>query len=232
MLADVMDVSGRAGALLDDPSNSRFTLAYLMPFIDQCYAELDVMLENAGMQYVEAIAVVNVAAGVSDLASLLADGQPLATMKFPKWVKWKLQGQPDYLYNLSAFANELDEVDTATSVGALQWRFADGALQVTPSVTPMTLKIYFDQQSTDRLDPAQNVIRGTAHILAFAVASEAAGAVKGMENRALGLEAKRKAAWNQFKGVLVKNNQGKQIVAPPMHPRRGVATPYIPAPSS
>lgn len=232
MLADVDDVARRAGALLDDPSNSRFTLAYLMPFIDQCYDELDVDLERAGMQYIESIAVVDVAANITDLSYLLADGMALATMKFPKWVKWKLQGQPDDLYQPSVFVNELAEVDAASSYGALQWRFADGGLQITPSVTPMTLKIYFDEMSTNIIDPAQNVIRGTAHILAASVAAEAAGARKGMENVAKRLDAKHMKLWNAFKSVLVQNNQGKPVTAQPMHPRRGVATPYVQAPSS
>lgn len=232
MLADVDDVIRRAGVLLDDPSNSRFTSAYLMPLVDQCYDELDVDLERCGMQYVQSNATVDIAANISDLSYLLADGQALSTMKFPKWVDWKLQGQPDYMYVPSAHVSKLAYVDNAVSYGALQWTFVDGALQVTSSVTPLTLNIFFDEMSMNVYDPAQNVIRGTAHILAAAVAAEAAGIRKGMENVAKRLDAKHMKLWNAFKSVLVMNNQDKQVTAPPMHPRRVVPTPYVAAPTS
>jgi len=42
MLDDVLDIAQRAGALLDDPSNSRFTVPYLTPYIDQEYDQMDV----------------------------------------------------------------------------------------------------------------------------------------------------------------------------------------------
>ncbi len=233
MLADVNDVAKRAGALLDDPSNSIFTLAYLMPFIDQCYDILDVELERCGMQYIESIAVFNVTAGTTDLSSLLQDGQPLATMKLPKQVKWKLVGEPDYLYRPSTGpVVELDEVDTSQSIGALQWRFGDGALQITPSVVDITLKVYFDQMSTNIYDPSQNVIRGTAHILAAAVAWKADARRKGMENRAKENKAEYVSSLNAFKSVVVQNQQSNPLNAKPMHPRRNVPTPYVPAPSS
>lgn len=230
MLADVQDIIKRTGVLLDDPSNSIYTAAYLMPWIDQVYDVLDVDLENAGMQYIEAIAVVNVNANVTDLSYLLADGQPLATMKFPKRLKWKLQGQPDYLYQDSAFVSELSEVDTATSFGALEYRFAAGAIQITPSIDPLTLKIYYDQISTNVYDPNQNVVRGTGHILAIMTAVAVCGGRKGMEVRKKDLQADYLKAWNSFKSVLVKNNQSKQVTPPQMHPRRRVATPYVAAP--
>jgi hypothetical protein len=184
------------------------------------------------MQYIESIAVFPVTAGTSDLSPLLQDGQPLATMKLPKQIRWKLVGQPDDLYQVSTGpVLELDEVDTAQSVGALQWRFGDGAIQITPSVADMTLKVYFDQMSTNIYDPSQQVIRGTAHILAARVATEVAGARKGMEKRRDTLEKKAFRSWNAFKTLLVKNNQSRPVTAQPIHPRRNVATPYVAAPS-
>lgn len=232
MLADVDDIIKRAGVLLDDPTNSIYTAAYCMPHVDQKYDELDVALENCGMQYIEGIAIFNVNPNVTDLSSFLQDGQALATMKYPKYMKWKLVGQPDYLYQLSEHVSELMEVDTATSYGALQWRFADGGLQITPSINALTLKVYFDQTSTNILDPAQNVIRGTAHILAYDVAISICGVRKGMQDRKKDLKADRDAAWNTFKSVLVKNNQDKPVAARQMHPRRRVGQPYVAAPSS
>jgi hypothetical protein len=232
MLADVNDVAKRAGALLDNPDNSIYTVEYLMPFIDQCYDELDVDLENAGMQYIESIVAFPVDANTSDLTPFMQDGQPLATMKYPKLVKWKLPADPDYLYRTSAFVQELDEVDTAVSYGALQWRFGDGAIQVTPSNTPLILKVYFDQMSTNIYDPTQNVVRGTAHILAARVATAVDEIRPAMQKRALLNAARAKRSWNAFKSLLVKNNQGKQVQAQAMHPRRQVPTPYVPAPTA
>lgn len=230
MLNDVMDVAKRAGAFLDDPSLSIYKLTYLMPFIDQCYEELDVDLERCGMQYVEGIVEFVNPAGTSDLSPLLADGQPLQYMKFPKWVDWKLPGQPDSMYTPSAMVSELQDFDAAT--GAWQWRFGDGGLQVTKAAVDVALRVYFDTMSTTIYDPAQGVIRGTAHILAAAVAREVYSARKGMEKQAARMDLKYKKIWNSFKSVVVMNNQGKQPTAKPMHPRQRVATPYVPAPTS
>lgn len=231
MLADVDDIVKRAGVLLDDPSNSVFTEAYLMPFIDQCYDELDVDLERAGMQYVEAIAVVLNPAGTSDLTPLMQDGAALSSMKFPKRVQWKLPGEPDSLYRPST-GPVVELQDFPAAAGAWEWRFADGALQVTSASIDVTLRIYFDQVSTNMVDPSTGVVRGTAHILAAAVASEVYAARKGMEKQADRLSKKRDKLWNAFKSVLVMNQQSRPTVVPPMHPRLRVATPYVPAPTS
>ena len=232
MLADAGSVARMAGDLLDDPSNSIYTLPYLMPKIDLAYSMLDVELESCGMQYVEAIVVFPVPANTLDLSPLLASGQPLATMKLPTNVKWRLPSEPDYQFKPSSFANMIAEVDTSVSFGALQWAFIGGALQVTPSSADMILKVYFEQMSTSVYDPVQGVVRGTSHILAHDVAILCCGARKGMEKRKVDLKMDRKAAWNQFKNVLTKNNQGKPIVARPLHPRMGVPTPFVPAPTS
>ena len=225
MLADVNDVIKRAQVLLDDPAGSIFSAAYLLPHIDMCYDELDVELENAGMQYIESIAVFDVAAGVSDLSNLLQDGQPLATMKLPKNLRWKLQGQPDSTYSRSAFVSELSDVDPAASIGALEWRFGDGGLQVLPSSVGVTCKLYFDQMSTNVVDGTTGVVRGTAHILALDVAISIDQGRKGMESRLKLNSARRAKAWNGFKDVLTKNNQGKKVEPPRLHPRRSFVAP-------
>lgn len=236
MLENVEDVAKRAAVLLDDPTMSRYTLDYQMPWIDQSYDDLDVSLELAGMQYVEKIAYVTLlpdptlGTTVSDLSYLNAEGQALQFMKFPKDVNWKLVGQPDSQYQASSGpVAQLLHVDTSSSYGALQWKFAQGGLQVTPSVTSMVLEIIYDAMSTDIFDPDQGVIRGTAHILAFDVARAMAEARKGMEARGKQLRADYTRAWNQFKGVLIKNNQSTQQEAQQIHGKRRMGTTYVSA---
>ena len=215
---------------MDDPTMSRYIFTYQQPFIDQCYDVLDNELEAAGMQYIESIAEVLIPAQTSDLGYLNNDGNALETMKYPKSMKWKLDGQPNNMYQPSSGpVQELAEVDNASSFGALQWRNAQGAVQVTPSVTPMWLKIYFDEMSTDIFDPTQQVVRGTGHILAFDVAIELCDARKGMEAKSTMLTKKRAKAWNTFKNSLVKNKQSAQIEAPQIHGKRRMGTPYVPA---
>lgn len=220
MLQDVDDVVKRVGVLLDDPSLSVYTQAYQMPFIDQEYEEMDVELERNGMQYVEAIAVVDVVANTTDLSSLLAPGQPLASMKFPKYIRWKVKGMPDSSYLLSELVEELDEV-TDGSIGAFQWRNASGSIQITPSSVDLTLKIFYELVSTNIFDPAQNVVRGTAHILAARVASEIAYAAGDTAKRGPRLEKKAHKSMNVFLGVLTMRNQQKDILNPRLHGRRG-----------
>jgi hypothetical protein len=214
MLQDAADIVKRVGVLLDDPSNSQYDTDYLMPWIDQEYDILDVDLELLGMQYIESNALVNLTAGQTDLTPLLADGQALATMKVPKKIRWWLTSQPEYTFSESIPTDELDAV-TPQSIGAYQWTFIDGAIAVTPSAVPVTLRIYFDQVSTNIYDPQQNVIRGTAHILALQVAKEVA-TIKGM-SIAASLEMKRMKAWDAFAGVLVKQRQGKRPLIPRIH---------------
>lgn len=229
MLQDVNDVTRRVGVLLDDPTLSRFTAAYQMPFIDQEYDEMDVILERAGMQYIESIVSFDIRGGESDLSSYLADGQPLQYMKYPKRVDWKLPGQEDVYYRTSSLVQELDYVQ-ASNIGARQWRNARGSIQVTPSVGPITLNVYFDTLSTNIYDPNQNVIRGTAHILALRVASTIVQ-TRGDLTKVRGpyLERKANNAWGDFLQVLTLNKQQKNVSARPIHRKRYNSNFYVPA---
>jgi hypothetical protein len=231
VLQNVADIVRRTGALLDDPANTRYTSAWLIPHIDQVFDEMDVDLERLGMQYIEHIAIVDVAANTGDLTYLLADGQALATMKLPKRIRWKLQGQPDTSYSDSAYRDELDEV-AQDSQGALEWVFQQGAIQITPSSAALTLKIYFDAVSTDIYDPAQNVIRGTAHILALRVAAYVASLQNGMGTLQKKLDAKANSAWTSFCKLVTMKQQSKQRVAGSLHPRGRSAGPVPAAPAS
>ena len=224
MLQDVDDIIKRVGVLLDDPSNSVFTRAYLMPLVDQEYDEMDVELERSGMQYIESIAIFPVPALQTDLSSFLGDGQPLSSMKSPKYVKWKLSSQTDEYYRLSNLVEELDEVNIA-NVGAWQWRNANGSIQITPSNQQITLKVYYDTISTNLYDPTQNVIRGTAHILAPRVGAAACAIAGDQVKRGLWLDQKAKRNWNAFLVVLVQQKQQQNISNPPIHGRRGVVGP-------
>lgn len=219
MLQNVADIVRRVGALLDDPANTRYSSDYLMPHIDQIYDEMDVDLERLGMEYLEHIAVVNINSNINDLTYLLADGQPLQSMKLPKEIRWKIQGQPDTSYFPSAYVDELDEVGP-DSEGCLQWTFQQGSIQITPSSVALTLKIYFDAVSTNIYDPAQNVVRGTAHILSTRVAAYVASLQNGMGSLQKKLDVKADKAWTSFCKLVVMNSQSKQRVARSIHRRR------------
>lgn len=224
MLQDIDSVIKRIGALMDDPSNSTFTREYLMPLVDQEYDEMDVELERNGMQYIESIAVFTVPAGTTDLSTYLSDGQPLATMKFPKYVKWKLPSQTDEFYQKSSLMQELDEVNIA-NIGASQWRNANGSIQITPSNQDITLKVYYDTISTNIYDPTQQVIRGTAHILAPRVAAAACSTGGDLTKRFSYFEAKANKNWNAFLVVLTQQKQQSNISNPPIHGRRRATGP-------
>jgi hypothetical protein len=219
MLQDINDIVKRVGVLMDDPSNSTFTREYLMPFIDQEYDEMDVELERNGMQYIESIAAFDVPAATTDLSTYLSDGQPLSTMIFPKYVKWKLPSQTDEFYKPSSLVQELDEVNPA-NVGAWQWRNANGSIQITPSNQDVMLKVYFDTISTNIYDPNQSVIRGTAHILAPRVGVSVCAAGGDLTKRQVWLEKKANKNWNAFLVVLVQQQAQRNISNPPIHGRR------------
>lgn len=219
MLQDVDDIVQRVGVLMDDPSNSTFTREYIIPFIDQEYDEMDVELEQAGMQYIESIAVIPLAPLQADLSQYLADGQPLAMMKFPKYVKWKLTSQTDEFYQLSAMVDEIDEVNQA-NIGTWQWRNANGSIQITPSNIAITVKVYFDTISTNIYDPTQEVVRGTAHILAPRVGASICAVAGDQVKRGAWLSQKAFRNMNKFLTVLVQQKQQQNRSNPPIHGRR------------
>lgn len=219
MLQDVDDVIKRVAVLLDDPGQSVYSNEYVMPFVDQEFDEMDVELERVGMQYIESTAVIDLPPLTTDLISYLGDGQPLATMKFPKYVKWKLTSQTDEFYQPSELVQELDEVNPA-NIGTWQWRNAQGSIQITPSNIGITVKVYFDTISTNIFDPTQQVIRGTAHILAPRVASSICAVAGDTTKRGAWLQAKAYKNWNAFLVVLAQQKQQSNISNPPIHGRR------------
>jgi len=170
------------------------------------------------MQNVRTQAVVNIAANVSNLGYLLANGQALQSMKLPVVVEWKQQGQADTFYAPSSFVDKLDDV-APSNIGAQQWVWQQGMLLVTPSGVAMTLRITFDQLSTNIYDPAQNVIRGTGHILAARVASFVAANNNGMGTLQKAADAKAKRSWLMFCKLVVMNQQSKQRSPRPIHRR-------------
>lgn len=229
MLQNVANVIKRAGVLLDDPSNRKYTAAVLMPFIDGEYDELDTALERMGMQYIESIVSFTIMAGESDLSSYLADGQPLQYMKAPKWVDWKMPGDPDVLYRPSAMVDKLDYVQ-ASNMGAWQWKNANGSIQVTPSAGPITLNVGMDTMSTNIYDPAANVIRGTAFILACKAAStvlQTRGDLTG--KRGAFLEKKATKVAGDFFQVLTLIKQQERRSARPIHNRSMRSPFFVPA---
>ena len=223
MLENAGAIAQRAAAELDDPLQTFFTFAYLLPHIDQAYDVLANQLEAMGMAYQEQVQVFNVAAQVTDLASFQGSGQPLQYMKLPNRLKWKIQGTPDTTYQAGEFMDpsSLPEVSNS-SVGIIAWAW-NGVIQVTPSAQALTVKLWFDVLSTTVTDSSTGVIMGTAHILAFMVASRVAN-IRGMPMEAR-LEKDRVASWNSFAVTLSKLNQAKKIVPRKLHGGKRRASP-------
>ena len=176
----VAQIVKRVGVLLDDPSNRRFTTAYIMPYIDQENESFEITLERLGIQQQEQIAIINLPAATpgpngstppQDLANFFAAGQPLQWFLRPKRIDWKVQGQPDTAYLQSDPVNELDDVQVG-NLGCWQYRWANGSIQLIPSYTPVTIRVYFYALATDIYDNAQTVMRGIGFILATQVATD------------------------------------------------------------
>jgi hypothetical protein len=166
----ILSVGGvirRVGWLLDDPGNRRFTPDYIRPGIDQENESIEITLERLGVQQQEATAIFSIPAAVAlgdgsnppvDLAPYFQLGQPLQWFLRPKEVWWKVTGQPDTSYTQANAVNELSDVQLG-NLGVQEYRWAQGSIQLTPSSTPVTLRIY------------QPVMRGIGNILALQVAS-------------------------------------------------------------
>lgn len=212
---EVASIVQRVGALLDNPSNSQFDQDYQMPYIDQEYGELDNELEALGAPYALEQAYIDVPRNTSSLASFMAAGGPLADMKLPSDIWWKLSSQPDTSYQQSEGpVTRLDFVDPF-SQGAAQWTFLGGLLAVTPSSVPVTLQVTYQRMSTNIVDPQTGVILGTAAILALRVAVYIA-TIRGMPMVQMLMQKEAKASRN-FKMALKKPRQGVSIMAQKTH---------------
>ena len=213
MLDQALAVIDMAGALLDDPAHNRFSPDYMMPFVDFQHGILDTDLQVLGMQNVEQIAIFNIPVGTSDLTPYFAPGQPLQSFKMPKILEWKQQGMPDTMYGPSALVDRLDDV-TDASLGAYQYRWSKGVLAVTPSAVPLTLRVTFQALSVNVWDPAQQVVRGTGHILAARVALIVCASNNGMGTMQTRVALEEKRAWSSFKSAIVMTQQRKNRVPP------------------
>lgn len=212
---EVATIVQRIGALLDNPSNSQFDQDYCMPYIDQEYDELDNELEALGAPYALEQTIIAVPANQSSLASFMQPGQPLADMKLPSDVWWKLASQPDPSYQQSEGpVTRLDFVDPA-SQGAIEWTFLGGLLAVTPSSVPVSLQVTYQRMAINIVDPQTGVIMGTAGILALRVAFYIAS-LRGMPMAQLLMQKSLKMT-RDFKMALKKPRQGVSIMAPKTH---------------
>lgn len=224
---DVDDIVTRVGALLDDPSNSQFDRDYLLPYIDQEFGELDNELESLGAPYALDQVVITQPPNTSSLASFMASGQPLADMKIPTDIWWKLAGQPDVNYQQSTGPVTQLSFVPPSSMGAWQWTFLGGMLAITPSGSPVDLQVTFQVLATNIVDPQSGVILGTAAILALRVAIYVA-TIRGMPMVQLLVGKEAKASRN-FKMTLKKPRQGVPIMARKTHGPvvRGAPAGYI-----
>jgi hypothetical protein len=177
-IQSVGDVIQRVGVLLDDPSNTRFSKAYILPFVDQAIESYEISLERLGIQQQEQIAIINlpVATPTSDgscppvdLTPQFAPGMPLQWFLRPKRIDWKLKGQPDTAYLQSDPVDELDDVQPG-NLGPYQYRWAQGSIQLTANYTAVTIRVYFYALSNDYSDLSTLVMRGTGFIIATQVA--------------------------------------------------------------
>ena len=230
----------RVGWLLDDPGNRRFTSDYIMPGIDQENESLEVTLERLGIQQQEQIAIIALPAATAgpdgsnppvDLAQYFNPGQPLEWFLRPKRLDWKVTGQPDTSYVQADMVNELDDVQLG-NLGVQQYRWAQGSVQITPSYTPVTIRLYFFALSTDIYDNAQSVMRGIGYILALQVASYICAMNNNMGKLADKLEKNLARDKQNLSNLLVMTAQAQNIF--PRGTKRGQAaqisagqTPYI-----
>lgn len=204
-------VNDRAAALLDDPAHRRFSTNYLRAHIDQQNEHMLISLTALGLQQQEQTAIFNIGAGVSDLTPFFQIGQPLQYLLRPKSIDWKLQNQPDTSYAQSFPVEELDDVDPS-NLGCQQYRWAGGALQVTASGTPVTLRVRFFALVTTVVDPNQGIVLGLGFLLALMTARFVCSLNNGMGTLAKQLDTDIRAAKRDVKNLFTMQKQQQNIV--------------------
>jgi hypothetical protein len=209
----------RVGVLLDDPSNVRFSNAYIMPFVDQENESFEITLERLGIQQQEQIAIINLPSATPtsdgstppvDLAPYFAAGYPLQWFLRPKRIDWKLQGQPDTSYLQSDPVDELDDVQIG-NLGPYQYRWAQGSIQLSAFYSAITIRVYFWALANDVYDNAQSVMRGIGFILATQVATLIASANNNMGKLLPKLEKNLARDKQNLSNLLVMTAQAQLI---------------------
>jgi len=236
----VGDVIKSVGRRLDDPGNRRFTPDYIRPLIDDENEALEVTLARLGVQQNESIAILTLPAAPVlsdgsnppvDLAPYFAAGKPLEWFLRPKRVDWKVTGQPDTSYIQADAVDELDDVMVG-NLGVQQYRWAQGSIQLTPSATPVTMRIYFYALATDVYDSATRVMRGIGNVLALQVACYICSLNNQMGKLGDKLEKTLSRDKQNFCNLIVIQQQAQNIF--PRGTKRGTAaqisaggTPYL-----
>jgi hypothetical protein len=208
LMGDVID---RVGVLLDDPSHRFYSRDYIRPHVDQQNESLMLELETLGVQQQEQIAIFQLQANISDLSPFLASGQPLQYFLRPIGIEWKITGQPDSTYAPSAPVKELADVGVG-NVGCQQYRWGAGSLQVTPSGTPVTLRVNFVALTATVYDSAAQIMRGAGFILASEAAYYIASLKSGKPSLIQALEKQKRRDRVRFSKLLTMQQQGMSIV--------------------
>ena len=183
-----------------------------------------------GIQQQELIAIFNIPAAVAgpggtnpptDLAPYMVAGGPLQFMLRPKRLDWKIQGQPDTSYMQSDAVDELDDVQLG-NVGALQYRWAAGSIQITPSGTALTLRVYIWSLTPSNDDQADTLMRGIGELLAYEVATYVCDMNNGLGKLGPRLEKRASRLKQRFANLLVM--QGQSQLMYPRSTKRGTAS--------
>lgn len=211
-LLSMAQVNDRAAALLDDPGHRRFSSNYLRSHIDQQNESFMVDLETMGVQQQEATAIFNLPANTTDLTPYFAAGQPLQSMLRPVTIDWKLQGQPDTSYSPSYPTKELQDVDQA-NLGCQQYKWSGGALYLTPSSVPVTLRVQYLALTATVYDSNTRMMRGVGFIIAGMTALFVCSLNNGMGTLQQRLEKQVTKDIRKFKNLMVMQQQGRNVYA-------------------
>jgi hypothetical protein len=93
------DICDRVRACLDDQDGTYIDDAYILSHAQHQYEKLFNKLYLTDSQFDEIVVELpNVAAGTPDLSAYLADGKALALLVTPRFLEWKLAGQPAVNY--------------------------------------------------------------------------------------------------------------------------------------
>lgn len=210
-LLSMAQVNDRAAALLDDQAHARFSREYLRNHIDQQNEQMLVKLSSLGLQQQEQTATLNIGPNISDLTPYFQPGQPLQYLLRPSEIDWKLQSQPDTSYSESWPVEELADADPS-NLGCQQYRWAGGSLQVTPSGTPVTLRIRYLALNASVVDPNQQIVLGLGFLLALLVARFVAALNNGMGVLIKQLDTDIKSSRRDVKSLFTQQMQKQNVV--------------------
>jgi hypothetical protein len=204
------DISRDVGALLNDPSLTRFTFIKQLPYINMAYSELSEQLEYTSVSFVkESSAVITVPQGQTDIGGASGLKVP-SDLVSPVAVFEKQNGASTEFIRMNPI-DYLPKTDTLTNA-FIHWMWTNQTFRFTGATCPIDIKIdYIANRFTPIGGPTDQIVVFNARsFLGFRTGGLVAEYIGENPDRANSLNGNAGISMDRLLGIFVKEMQAMQ----------------------